>query len=166
MALMKRAAGEDMCPLTTARLHKQDNKALNMHSSPFPAQEESQSEEPPPTGAGANTIAWAGLQMASLCRHSRTAHREQGSRRAVGKGSGSGGGATAEQSCVKSPALMSGQIKCYTQRRRDPLRQRRLPACFCSFSLLHYRLEMLTPATPPPSDICLKLRFMSCHESN
>lgn len=47
MALMKRAAGEDMCPLTTARLHKQDNKALNMHSSPFPAQEESQSEPPP-----------------------------------------------------------------------------------------------------------------------
>lgn len=47
LALMKRAAGEDMCPLTAARLHKQDNKALNMHSSAQESQPESESEPEP-----------------------------------------------------------------------------------------------------------------------
>lgn len=122
------------------------------------------------------------------CRRSRThthtrTHTQQGSRLAAGVGVAVGTVA-AEQSCVKSSALMSGQIKCYTRRRIAATRlvvATCCPALHCTV----LRTEMLTlvswlatadfwlpaadcwlPTSDSPLDICLKLRFMSCHERN
>lgn len=117
---------------------------------------------------------WLQCRRSRTHTHMHTHNKGGGLQQDVAVGVGT---VAAEQSCVKSSALMSGQIKCYTRRRiaatrlvvatrctalRDadsrlltPIPDSRLPPADCRL-----------PASDSPLDICLKLRFMSCHERN